>query len=225
MLTRRTILGGALALTSLQISSAALAFPNVKLRGQPSSSVLDFRLKREGTQVGSHVLRFKPSQNGVTIDIAVDIAVGFGPIVLYRYKLRGQEVWENGQCVAASSQTDNDGSANFMKAEREPAGLRVEGSGVPAYIAPENAVIASHWNEAEMKGPWINLQNGELLRPNVTALGPEPVRLANGKQVAASCYAITGPAKIRIWYTPTSIWTGLTFTAKDGSQVHYERMT
>ena len=224
MLTRRIVVGGALALSSLQISGAALALSNTKLRGQPSSSVLNFRLKREGLQVGSHVLRFKPSQKGVTIDIAVDIAVGFGPIVLYRYKLRGQEVWERGQCVAASSQTDDNGTASFMKAMREPAGLRVEGSGGPSYIAPENAVIASHWNEAEMTGPWINLQNGALLSPNVTALGPDPVKLANGKQVAASCYAITEPAKIRIWYTPASIWTGLKFTAKDGSQVQYERV-
>ena len=76
-----------------------------------------------------------------------------------------------------------------------------------------------------MKGPWINLQNGELLRPNVTALGPDPVKLANGMRVSASCCDVTGPAKIRIWYTPASIWTVLAFTAKDGSQVQYERMT
>jgi hypothetical protein len=101
----------------------------------------------------------------------------------------------------------------------------VEGSGISSYVAPANAMIASHWNQAELNGPWINLQNGKLLHPHVKALGPDPVLLANGATSPASCYSITGPAQIRIWYTPASIWTGLVFVAKDGSNVRYERVT
>jgi hypothetical protein len=180
---------------------------------------------REGSHIGRHVLKFEPNADGVAISIAVDIAVRFGPFVLYRYKLRGKELWQGGQCVQASSTTDDDGTAQFMRAIRKEEGFMVEGSGIAPYVAPPNAMIASHWNEAELSGPWINLQNGKLLHPHVKALGPDPARLANGVKTAASCFSITGPAQIRIWYTPASVWTGLVFVAKDGSTVRYERVT
>lgn len=206
MLTRRALL------------AAALALPGV-----PRADMLRFRLIREGAAIGTHVLQFEPGPNGITITIAVDIAVRFGPLVLYRYRLRGREIWEDGRCVAASATADDDGVSQFMRATRRNDGLLVEGSGVSPYVAPADAMIASHWNQAELRGPWINLQDGKLLHPHVTPLGSDPVLLANGTRVAASCYAITGPAQIRIWYTPSSTWTGLVFIAKDGSQVRYER--
>lgn len=208
MLTRRALLSAALPVS-----------------GEPHSGELRFRLIRGGAAIGTHVLQFQPRPGGLSIDIAVDIAVGIGPIVLYRYRLRGREVWENGHCVEASATTDDDGSAQFMRATRRGDRLEVEGSAVSTYRAPANAMVASHWNRNELHGPWINLQNGKLLHPAVTPLGSDPVTMANGTRVPASCYSITGPARIRIWYTPSSVWTGLVFVAKDGSHVTYERMS
>ncbi len=207
MLTRRTLLGAALALPGL-----------------PRDQVLRFRVVREGTTIGTHVLRFAPRPSGIAITIGVDIAVRFGPFVLFGYRLRGHEVWENGHCVAASSRTDDDGTASFMRAKRDARGLVVQGSGVPAYVAPADALIASHWNRAELRGPWIDLQNGKLLHPRVAPLGPDPALLADGTRAPASCFVITGPARMRIWYTPSDVWTGLLFEAKDGSEVRYERV-
>jgi hypothetical protein len=208
MLTRRTLLAGALPLPGL-----------------PRADMLHFRIVRKGSPIGTHVLRFEPTPNGVAITIAVDIAVRFGPFVVYRYTLRGREIWQDGRCVAASATTDDDGTPQFMRATRGADGLKVQGSDVAPYVAPADAMVASHWNQAELRGPWINLQNGKLLHPRVEQLGPDPVRLADGTEIAASCFSITGPAQIRIWYTPSSVWTGLLFVARDGSQVHYERMT
>jgi hypothetical protein len=217
--------GGAVLLTRRALLGSAVALPVLPLAGLPRTDWLEFHLIREGSQIGSHVLKFRPHPDGVAISIAVDIAVRFGPFVLYRYKLRGEEVWRSGRCVHASSTTDDDGTAQFMRAVRRGEGLMVEGSGISPYVAPANAMIASHWNQAELNGPWINLQNGKLLHPHVKTLGPDPVLLANGATTPASCYSITGPAQIRIWYTPASIWTGLVFVAKDGSNVRYERVT
>ncbi|MDE2333993.1 MAG: hypothetical protein KGK10_05590 [Rhodospirillales bacterium] len=208
MLTRRTLLAGAVAMP-----------------GVPRSSPLRFHLRRDGSWIGTHVIRFERGTNRTNIAIAVDIAVRFGPLVLYRYKLRGREHWEGGRCMAASAAANDDGTRHFMRATRRNGALLVEGSGTAPYAAPAGAVIASHWNEAELHGPWINLQDGKLLHPRVTPLGSDPVRLANGTLLPASCYSITGPANIRIWYTPSATWTGLVFVARDGSHVRYERVS
>ena len=207
MLTRRALL------------AAAVAAPGV-----PRADLLRFRLLREGSGIGAHVLHFLPAPGGMRVVIAVDIAVRFGPLVLYRYRLRGEETWRDGRCVAAASHTDDDGTALFMRATRDASGLWVEGTRTPRYRAPADAMIASHWNRAELRGPWINLENGRLLHPRVRPLGAHPALLADGARVAANSYAITGPATMRIWYTQAGVWTGLLFTASDGSRVRYERV-
>lgn len=207
MLTRRSLL------------AAAVALP-----GLPPSDALRFCLIREGSMIGVHELRFDRRPDGVAIAIDVDIAVRFGPIVLYRYKLTGSETWQGGECVAASSRTNDDGKQLSMQARRDSRGLAVEGTGAQPYVAPAGALVASHWNPAELRGPWINLQDGALLHPRVAALGPDPVLLANGSRVPATCFSITGPARMRLWYTPASIWTGLLFHASDNSLVRYERV-
>lgn len=207
MLSRRSLL------------AAAITLPNL-----PPGDALRFRLIREGSMIGVHELRFKRRPEGVVIAIHVDIAVRLGPIVFYRYKLSASETWQDGECVAASSRTDDDGKRLFMQALRGSRGLTVTGTGIQPYVAPAGAFVASHWNPAELHGPWINLQNGALLRPRVEALGPDPVLVANGSRVAASCFSVTGPVRMRLWYTPARVWTGLLFRASDNSMVRYERV-
>lgn len=208
------------------LAAAAAAFvpPGPPVAGVPRTGALRFRLLREGSAIGTHTLLFHPAPGGVAIAIAVEIAVRFGPLVLYRYRLRGFETWRGGRCMAAASRTDDDGTAETMRATRDPAGLWVEGTGTPRYLAPADALVASHWNQQELVGPWINLQNGKLLHPRVTPLGADPALTAGGTRVPADCFAVTGPARMRLWYTPAQVWTGLLFDAKDGSQVRYERM-
>ena len=192
--------------------------------GVPRTGALRFRLLRERSAIGTHTLLFHPAPGGFAIAIAVEIAVRFGPLVLYRYRLRGSETWRGGRCMAAASRTDDDGTAETMRATRDPAGLWVEGTGTPRSLAPADALVASHWNQQELRGPWINLQNGKLLHPRVAPLGADPALTAGGTRVPADCFAVTGPARMRLWYTPAQVWTGLLFDAKDGSQVRYERM-
>ncbi|MGC8475976.1 MAG: DUF6134 family protein [Acetobacteraceae bacterium] len=207
------------------LTRRALLAASVVAPGVPRSDVLRFRLIREGSKIGAHVLHFLPRPEGMRVTIAVDIAVRFGPFVLYRYRLRGSETWRNGRCVGAASRTEDDGTPLFMRAERDASGFWVTGTHTPRYRAPPTALVASHWNQAELRGPWINLENGRLLHPHVTPLGVHPALLADGAQVPARSYSITGPATMRLWYTLGGVWTGLLFTASDGSLVRYERVT
>ncbi len=149
----------------------------------------------------------------------------FGPLVLYRYRARASETWRGGLCVAAASHVDDDGTADFMRAARDAAGLWVEGTKVPRYLAPPDALVASHWNQAELRGPWINLQDGRLLHPQVAPLGAASVPEADGPPVLARGFAVTGPVRMQLWYTDQRVWTGLLFFARDGSKVRYEKVT
>jgi len=69
----------------------------------PDSGALRVRLMREGSAIGTHTLLFRRAPDGLAVDIAVDIAVRFGPLVLYRYRRRGSEIWRRVRCTAAAT--------------------------------------------------------------------------------------------------------------------------
>ncbi len=205
MTTRRGLLLGLAALP-------AAAAP-------PPGNRLAFQVARNGSVIGSHVLEFTPRPDGLEVAIAVDIVVRFGPIALFRYRLRGTESWRDGQVMQASATTDNDGSAAFMRAERRPAGLWVSGSAGAPYLAPAEALPATHWNPAELDGPWINPQDGKLLRPGVARFGAEP--LPDGRLTDARRYALSGEVQMELWYSAARQWCALRAPGKDGSTITY----
>lgn len=214
ILTRRNLL---VAAATSSILRGAHAQQSV-----PEGNRLAFRVVREDSEIGTHVLTFARSSHGLDIDIAVDLAVGFGPLTLFRYTLRGLEQWCDGVIHHVEASTNDNGAQESMRADRDSSGLWVEGSRIARYLAPADALPASHWNMAELRAPWINLQSGQLLRPTVQCVGTSPVALPNGRTEPATEYALSGDAKLNLWYGPDRQWLTLRFVAKDGSRVRYE---
>jgi len=188
----------------------------------PTGNQRAFRIVRNGSAIGTHVLTFERVDNGVDIRIAVDIAVSFGPITLFRYTLRGLEQWRNGAVIHVDATTNDDGTPEHMRADRDADGLWVEGSKTPRYLAPAEAMPATHWDISELKNPWINPQDGRLLHPVVQLVGDDALSMPNGATRPATHYALSGDAKLDLWYDTACQWSALRFLAKDGSLVRYE---
>lgn len=203
-------------------AACCIARPKLAQAAVPPPDRLAFRLVREGRPIGTHVLTFVRLDNGFDVHIAVDIAVGFGPLVLFRYGLRGLEQWRSDAVVHVDATTNDNGTPGHVRADRDAQGLWVEGSDTPRYLAPPDALPATHWNMAELHAPWINMQGGRLLHPVVRRVGPGPVTLAGGGTEVATEYAVSGDATLDLWYSASRRWSGLSFTAKDGSEVRYE---
>lgn len=194
---------------------------------QPAAAGSDqiaFNIIRHGSVIGTHVLDFTPQGDGMDIRIAVDIRVGLGPITLFRYRLQALEQWRGGATAYAEAATNDDGTKTTMRAERDERGLWVRASRLERYLAPPDARLATHWNMAELNGPWINPQDGRLLSPRVTPRGPERVPLADGQAISADRYSVSGDARLDLWYDEINRWAALSFEAHDGSTIRYERL-
>jgi hypothetical protein len=189
-------------------------------QGVPSSGHLDFDAYRKDSKIGTHRLTFQTEGDAMTVTIAVDFEVSLGPIPLFRYRLRTTEQWQGGRLVAATSQADNDGKQEHMTAKLQGASLAVQGSKSGHYIAPPGAILGTHWNRQELKGPMINPENGELMHFTVADKGTEQIQAA-GKTISATHYALTGFATIDLWYDSQSVWSALRAVAKDGSIIDY----
>jgi hypothetical protein len=188
----------------------------------PEGDRIAFRVMREGEAIGTHVLSFDRLDDGFDVHIAVDIAVAFGPITVFRYTLRALEQWRGGQPIKLHCDTNDDGKTFKVSMGRESAGLRVTSNRMPSYLAPPDALPATHWNMAELSAPWINPQDGKLLHPAVGPTITEEVPLADGRRRRASRYPLSGDAHLDLWYDLEKRWSALEFAAKDGSHVTYQ---
>jgi len=189
----------------------------------PPGGKLAFAVLRKGEVLGHHTLSFERMGEGLTVRIAVDLAVKFGPITLYRYHHQGSELWQGGTIMAIASATNDDGKHYEVSGKRGPEGFVVEGSKANRYVAPPDALPANHWNRAMLGGPLINTQDGRLMRPHIAALGPDTIPTASGTVLRASHYRMSGDVRLDTWYDASPNWAGLSFTATDGSTVRYAR--
>jgi hypothetical protein len=212
---RELLLGGAACLAA---APARAALP------VPAGDSLVFQVMRGGESIGEHRLDFSRDGDVLTVVVAVQLVVKFGPIPVFRYKHHNVERWQGDQFLGFDSETNDDGDQKHISAQRQADGIRVQGTGLDAYVAPAESLAATHWNRRQLDGPLINTQNGKLLRPTVADLGSETVALANGTPVTATHYALSGDVALDLWYDPTPRWTALRFVARDGSIVEYRRI-
>lgn len=212
MIGRRSLLAGASCLAAVRPAFAALPIP--------PGNRLAFNIVRKGSTIGTHVLTFQPEGDRLTVQVAADIAVSLGPIVLFRYRHRATERWENGQVVSVDSETNDDGTKDRARMWREGGPLIVEATGSPRYNAPANATAATHWNRGMLDGPFINTQDGKLLRPSIASLGVTTT-LPQCRE-PASGFALRGDCDLDTWYDASPRWVGLLFKGRDGTDIRYE---
>lgn len=197
---------------------------NPSLMAAPPGRTLGFAVVRNKSKIGTHVLTFDQNGNDLTVTVAVELKVGVGPIVLFRYKHSAKEVWKDGQLFSLDTVTNDDGTPNKVTGRRTDAGFTVVGTKAPLYTAPENVLPATHWNRHMLDGPMINTQDGRLMHPTITPKGNDAIPVAAGGTITANHFAMTGDAQLDTWYDDTPNWAGLSFKAGDGSSIVYERI-
>ena len=214
-ITRRMLLAGAATVIG---GTAHAGLP------VPADDRLAFRLMRHGVPIGTHTMTFHRDGDALTVDIAVDVLVKFGPIPFVRYTHRNQESWRRDRLVGFVSQTYRNGTKMHALAHRIDTGVAVDGSGTSPYIAPDNALATTHWNARMLRGPMIGTQDGMLVHPAVSLQPDEKIRLASGEEIPAKHYKLSGDLNFELWYDHDDRWASMRFTVDDGSVISYERL-
>lgn len=210
MIPRRLLLAGAAALPA-GVAHASLPVPPARRLG--------FRVIRNDSPIGQHQLTFEEQGTRLVVRVAVDLAVGIGPITLYRYRHRATETWEGTRVVAFQAETNDDGAVSTIAMQAQGDALFVESNRAGRYLAPPGALPATHWNRRMLDGPFINTQTGEVMRPTVTRVGSEPLPWAPQRRGVR--YVLSGAVDLETWYDTAPSWAGLRFRGRDGSVIHY----
>ncbi|MFQ3623125.1 MAG: DUF6134 family protein [Acetobacteraceae bacterium] len=214
MIGRRTLVG-ALALSPIGLATPLRA-------GVPREARLGFRVFRNDSPIGTHILTFARDGERTEVRIAIDLAVRFLGITAYRYTHRNTERWSGEQLLSIDSETDRNGRAYRVQARANGRGIEVDGTQGGRYLAPADAVSTSYWHGQFLRSVKIDTQGGRLLRTGIEELGEETIRIA-GTAAPARRFRVSGDLVLDIWYDREGIWSGLLFTGEDGSTIRYER--
>jgi hypothetical protein len=207
----------------MAIGTAFVGWRPVRADPVPPDKTLRFRITRNGSEIGSHVLSFEQSNDDLIVHIDVHMRVGLGPFTFFRYSHQGLEHWRGGQFISLHTQTDDNGEPLYVHAERIADHIHVEATGLAPQNLPGSALPLTHWNVACMRAKLFNPQDGTLLQEMSVPRGNELVALCNGSKVEATRYALAGKPPIDEWYEENRIWTALRARVKDGSILNYER--
>lgn len=216
MLSRRPVLAGLAAVLLPSPLRAALPVP--------PSRRLGFDVVRNGSRMGSHKLEFTADGDQLTVRIAVELAVSFGPIPLFRYRHHATERWQGDRFIELAAETDDNGKRHQVKVAREADGSFAITTGDAKHSAPPEALAATHWNRAMLGVPLINTQTGKVEHYQVEPLGRAEIPDAAGRDLAVDAYTLSADISFDTYYEITPTWAGLRFKGDDGSEIVYRRL-
>ena len=218
MLSRRNLMLGGIALASSGAThDAALAM------AVPSPGLLHFDVLRNDNRIGEHVVRLIGSGTTMRAEISVEIAVGFGPITVFRYTHAVREEWRDGQFQRMESRTNDDGTLHHVRAERVTEGVLVQRGGGEKIVLAADTIPLTHWNYRCTRAPLFNPQTGILLNLTVQPRAAEMIELGAGRMARARRYSLVGETTLDSWYDDKDAWTALRSAGRDGSTISYRR--
>jgi hypothetical protein len=180
---------------------------------QAGPLVLEFDVLREGSPIGTHRVTIDENAGETRVEIAIDLAVRFAFLTVYRYTHRSTETWRDGRLVALDAQTDDDGARTQVEARAVAGGVAVRGSGGD-YLAAADTIPTSYWHRDKVaRDKLLDTQSGKLIDVAATRLSQD----ASGAK-----WRISGDLEADLAYGPTGEWTALTFVAR-GARIVYVR--
>lgn len=183
-------------------------------------AVIDFTVLRKGKPFGSHVLTFDRDADGnlqVTTD--VDLQVKFGPITAFKYRLDSVEEWVDGQLVALTGKSNNDGRKGEVSAELRDDSLVVDSTKFDGAL-PLTTIPSSHWNRLQVyQSQMLSTETGEVLDIDVEVIGEDTVKVGD-EAVEATHYRLKSDLTVDLWYDNQSRWVKLAFDVR-GQRIEY----
>ena len=215
-LTRRLLLAGAMATSSLM---TARALPP----RAPGDRLLVFEVWRNRHLIGHHSVSFQGGDEDFLVSIEATMAVTLGPISLFKYHHQASETWRGGRFAGLRSHTVTNGKTEQVTAIRTPDAVVVKTQVATRTFASATLPL-THWNRHALEGPLFNPQTGAPMREKVSRQDGQVVRTAAGTPSPATRYSLSGDAEIVDWYDPGGAWFALQAKVRDGSSIDYRRL-
>ena len=140
---------------------------------------IEFDIYRNNKHIGEHIFSFAKSNEQISIESKINFIIKKFGIVLYKYHVKGKEVYKDGKLIKFNSRTDQNGKEKYVNLELENGEFIINGSSFKGKT-PTNYLLGTWWNhsivEAEAQ---ISAVSGRIINQKVTFLGKETIKIGN----------------------------------------------
>jgi hypothetical protein len=211
-----TFMGLMLAL--LVAAPAAAASNDLALANFPPAGRLDYKVVRQGDDIGTQSVEFIRSGDRLTVRTHVNILVTVLGIPVFRFTHEAEEQWQNGQLKAFKSKSNDDGEPRDVALSLAGDRLRGTYNGRTLDL-PASLIPASLWRpDTVQQSVLIDPIKGRDRQVTTVDKGIETIKI-RGQSLEAHHFAMTGQIIRDIWYGPDGQIVQVHFPAKDGSQI------
>ena len=184
---------------------------------------IEFDIYRNNKHIGEHIFSFAKSDEQISIESEINFIIKKLGIVLYKYHVKGKEVYKDGKLIKFNSRTDQNGKEKYVNLELENDEFIINGSSFKGKT-PTNYLLGTWWNhsivEAEAQ---ISAVSGRIINQKVTFLGKETIKIGNKNYKTLHFNFSSTDKKLKkdkklntdVWYEEKTLnWVKATFKKK-----------
>ena len=141
---------------------------------------IEFDIYRNNNHIGKHIFNFKKKDKKIIVESEINFEIKKFGVVLYKYHVKGAEVYENGKLVEFSSKTNQNKKKKYVNLKLVDNEYIIDGSSYKGK-APIDYLLGTWWNHSLVEAPaQISAVSGRIIKQKVTFLGKEKIDI-NGK--------------------------------------------
>ena len=140
---------------------------------------IEFDIFRNNKHIGKHIFSFKNVNDQLEVESEINFEIKKLGIVLYKYHVKGKEIYKDGELIKFNSKTNQNGKEKYVNLEIEDGELLIDGSSYKGK-APKDYLLGTWWNHSIVKAPaQISAVSGRIIMQNVKFLGKEKIKSGN----------------------------------------------
>ena len=140
---------------------------------------IEFDIYRNNKHIGEHIFSFAKSDEQISIESEINFIIKKLGIVLYKYHVKGKEVYKDGKLIKFNSRTDQNGKEKYVNLELENDEFIINGSSFKGKT-PTNYLLGTWWNHSIVESEaQISAVSGRIINQKVTFLGKETIKIGN----------------------------------------------
>ena len=145
---------------------------------------IEFDIYRNNKNIGKHIFSFKKFEDRLEVESEINFEIKKLGIVLYKYHVRGTEIYKDGKLVQFNSKTDQNGKLKYVNLREENGEYNIDGSSFKGKV-PDSYLLGTWWNHSIIKAPaQISAVSGRIIVQEVKFIGKETVKV-DGKNYEA----------------------------------------
>ena len=138
---------------------------------------IEFDIYRNQSHIGKHVFSFKKLNGELAIESEINFQIKKFGIVLYKYHVKGTEIYKDGKLVKFYSKTNQNGKVKYVNMKLDNEEYNIDGSSYQGK-APIDFMIGTWWNHSIVEASaQISAVSGRIIKQKVTFLGKETIKI------------------------------------------------